>query len=283
MASIDNSLGKYTASVALFKQTIPLLEKINAPVKLASAYNNIGANYFELKNYEQAIVYYHKGKDFAELNNQSSNLAISYMNIGEANYMMDELVKAKDDFEISRKFSIAAGVEFYARVLLALKDKTNAKIEAEKALELVTKENDVKYLAKITQLLSTIAVMEEAFEMAYNLKEQSTYLKQQLSEAKQLNEIEKLRLNFELKKGKKELGLVKQSEKYLSVIYLLVGLGLILLAVLMFRQIKVSKMTAEMHQIQKRLIESELNKRENASSLFKATGFKASKSQDFEI
>jgi cell division protein FtsL len=71
-----------------------------------------------------------------------------------------------------------------------------------------------------------------------------------------------LKLNAEIRGKEDELSRMKQKEKYMNIIYVLVAVGIMLLAFLVSKQIKVTKMTQEVHDIQTKLVGRELKKRD---------------------
>lgn len=53
-----------------------------------AVYNNIGDSYFELKKYKEAIENYEKALEIAVDSKDTISMAIDYMNIGEAYYVL---------------------------------------------------------------------------------------------------------------------------------------------------------------------------------------------------
>ena len=124
-------------------------------------------------------------------------------------------------------------------------------------------EKDLFYTSEANLLLSQLFEKEEKFDQAFTFHKEHILLKDSLNTAKELNEIEKLRLNFELKEKDEKLEYLSQKQKDRNIIRILSAAGILLLLLLIFRQFKVIKMTNSIHDIQKRLIESELLLRED--------------------
>ncbi len=210
------------------------------------------------------------------------------MNIGEAYYKLNKLEKSRTLLEKSLSLIKTTKRDpptvhlFYARTLDALKEMDLAEKEANQAFTIAEKHNNLFYMAESSQLLSNIYYKKNDFEKAYFFQQTFQKLKDSLNTAKDTNEVEKLKLNFELTKKEKELDYILQKNKYQNIIYILAGFGLLLLIILIFRQKKVIKMTAEIHDIQKRLVQEELEKRELLLKNKNATGFDAAREQDYE-
>jgi cell division protein FtsL len=91
-------------------------------------------------------------------------------------------------------------------------------------------------------------------------------------------------LNFDLSEKEKELAYVSQKTKYLYVIYILAGLGLLLLIFLISRQRKISKMTREIHEIQTNFVHNKMKERDALRSKNSSTSsFTMTKTQDAKI
>ena len=71
---------------------------------------------------------------------------------------------------------------------------------------------------------------------------------------------------------------LEEKNKYLNTIYILAAIGVLLLIILVFRQLKIVRMTNDIHNIQNRLIKSELDIRDQKN----ASGFDAAIASDKE-
>ena len=287
LGAINNEIGKREDAIKNYEAAIILLKKQGLRRLLSTAYNNIGGVYFETTKFNKAIDYYTKSLVIANEINDTIAQGISFMNIGEAYFKLDKLDISKENLEKSKQLLIASNTHFstvhlfYARTLFALKEIKKAKVEASRSLTLAKEEKDLKYISEASQLLAEIFEKENDFQNAFTYQKQYIAYNESLNEAKELNEVEKLKLNFELKEKKEEIALITQRNKYQNIIAVLAAAGLSLLVVLIFRQRKIVRMTNNIHDIQKRLVETELKSREQIN-LKNATGFEAAISQDLD-
>jgi hypothetical protein len=286
---IQNFLNNHDEAIDYYVRAKNILEKYGRSSQVGAAYNNIGGTYFEQKKYDKALENYELALAIALEANDSLNMGIDYMNIGEVYYSTGRLEKSKETFEMSLELLRSANYNpptvhlFYARTLFALDEFDVAENEAILALDISKADKDLYYSSETAMLLANIYSEKNDFEKAFQYQQEAKVKQDSLNTAKELNEVEKLNLNFELQKNKEELAFIRQKNQYQNIIYALAGLGLLLLGILISRQIKLVKINQEMRDVQKRLIEGELNQREMEHKVRHATGFEASKSQDNEL
>ncbi len=278
---IHNSINDYTSSIAYYEQSREIIERLNLVGPLGNVINNIGGCYFELKDYDTAIQYYQEALAMAQEQGDISSVGIDYMNIGEALYMKGDLEASKENLEKAIQaletidFDPATVHLFYGRTLFAMNEVEKAKIEGEKALKIAEAKEHIGYIAESSELLSKVYGQLEEYSLAYANERKFRIYSDSLNTAKELNEIEKLKLNFELKENQEKLDHVLQKTKYQNIIYLLACVAVLMLVVLVFRQRKIVRMTKEIHDIQKRLVEQELNRREWKEKNPNTTAFEA--------
>lgn len=130
-------------------------------------------------------------------------------------------------------------------------------------------------------ILARISEKNEDFESAYEYQDIFVKIRDSLNTAKETNEIQKLKLNFKLNKTEQELAYISQKNSYLNTIYILVLVAVLLLIFLVSRQLKVVKMTKEIHEVQTRLIKEELDKRESTHASL-TSSFDVTTAQDNE-
>ncbi|MDC8002809.1 tetratricopeptide repeat protein [Aureisphaera galaxeae] len=283
---IHNSTNDYTTAISYYNKSREIIEKLEMNRPLGGVLNNIGGCYFELEEYDTAIQYYRRALAVAEEMEDYHSLGIDYMNIGEALYMKGDLRGSKENLEHAietlkiAEFDPSTVHLFYGRTLLALQEVEAARDEAEKALQIAQEDKHTRYVSESSQLLSEIYSQLNNYEAAYTHEKRFRIYSDSLNTAKEQNEIEKLKLNFELQEKKEELEIIIQKTKYQNIIYILACFGVLMLVILVFRQRKIVKMTKEIHLIQKRLVEQELNKREWKLQNPDATSFDATRQQD---
>lgn len=285
---IHNSINDYTTAIFYYEQSKEIIERLGLKSPLANVMNNIGGCYFELYEYDTAIQYYKEALTMSEEQGDLTRVAIDYMNIGEALYKKGDLQGSKLNLEKAIEINSTIDFDpatvhlFYGRTLYALGEMEFAKLEGEKALQISEGKGDTRYIAESSELLSKIYAEVNDFEAAYRNERKFHVYSDSLNTAKEQNEIEKLALNLELQENKEQLALVLQKAKYQNIIYLLACFGVLMLVILVFRQRKIVKMTKEIHNIQKRLVEQELNRREWHIQNPDVTTFEAALKQDGE-
>lgn len=285
---ISSVLGKYEEAITHYLESKTIYERVNNKNRVGAAYNNIGGTYFELGKYDVAIQNYEKALEIAVEAKDYAAVGIDYMNIGEAHYIQGRYQKSKELIELSldalskTDFDPPTVHLFYARTLSKLGDFSTTKYEALKSFEISQNTGDLKYTSEAAQFVADIYVAEDQYEQAYEYQQISYEYATRLNIAKESNEIEKLKLNFELQERNQELAYLDQISKDETIIYLLAGVGVFLLLVLIFRQRKIVGMTEEIHTIQRRLVGQELKKREWEAENKNATAFEVAKLQDKE-
>lgn len=285
--NVYNFLGENNKAIETFFETVKLYDLLGDSRRVSGIYNNIGATYFELKQYDLAIDNYNKSLNIARELDDKFSISIAIMNIAETLYVNGDYLAAKDKFEESllamrgTSFNPPTVHLFYARTLKALGDLDLALFHAQESLKIAEKQNDLKYAQESSKLLSEIFEAVPQYDQALIFQKKYNDYSKIINEAKEINELEKQKLNIELKEKDRQLTLAAQKEKYLTVIWVLVILGVLLLILLIHRQVKVTRMTKSILDVQKRLVESELIKRENKNS--NITSFQAAKEQDKEL
>ncbi len=288
MGYIYSSINDFHTSIDYYQQAKKVIEELNLQGPLNSVLNNIGGCYFELGEYDRAIDYYKEALLIAKEMGDLQSEGVDYMNIGEALYKKGDLQASKENLEKAKE--IIEGVDFdpssihlyYGRTMFALQDTALAREEGEKALERALAEKDIANISGSHELLSKIYAAMEDYKSAYNHGKQYRVFNDSINTARELNEIEKLKLNFELQENKEQLNLIIQKTKYQNIIYILACFGVLMLVILVFRQRKIAKMTKEIHNVQKRVVEEELKRREWKRENPDVTSFEVTLSQDEE-
>jgi len=282
LGSIHSTINEFEASISYYQKARIVIENLGLQGSLNSVLNNIGGAYFELAQYDTAISYYKQALSIAKQLDDPESIGVDYMNIGEAYLKKGQLDESKKNLELalatieSIPFDPPTVHLFYARTLQALNEVEKAKDEGHKSLELAEQEGDKYYISESSLLLSNLYEAQGDFENAFQYHKQHVTNLNSLNLAKEMNEIEKLKLNFELNKQQETLAYLSQKNKYLNIIFVLIGVGLLLLVVLIFRQRKIVRMTKNIHDIQKRLVGNELDEREWRAENPNASSFDAS-------
>ena len=73
---------KYRRAEAFFQRALQISNQINFEAGVITAYNNLGINYEEQKNYSEALKYFNKVLEYDLTQNDSMHIGESYNNIG---------------------------------------------------------------------------------------------------------------------------------------------------------------------------------------------------------
>ncbi|MEL6812094.1 MAG: tetratricopeptide repeat protein [Bacteroidota bacterium] len=264
LGRIHNFLKDSEKAIAYYKRSLEVTKTLNRPQSLSSVYNNIGGAYFELEQFGDAIEYYEKALDISLTEGDARHIAVDYMNIAEAEYKLGDLYASKKHFELSKRqldninWEPSTFFLFYSRTLFALNDIEAAKVSVDKALSISEEQGDMYMISQSSELRSQIAELEKDYESAIGFYEKHVRFRDSLNTAREVNAIDKLKLNFDLDKAEKELVFMNKRNTSLKIIYILSAAGLLLLLVLISRQRKIIAMTRQMRDAQKALVDSKI-------------------------
>lgn len=263
------AIKEYDSALVYFNKGVAFAKKNNLDASLARAYRDKGTVLYQVGDYEKAMSFYDKSLFLAQ--------KLDLMKLqGRNNLQMGKVYLKKKEFEAA-ELHLKKAYELYdehdqvfSEIVYALADLAFQKgdikgstAQANTALEMSVKENNpyLQYLS--TNLLSKIATHNENFENAYTYKTEAAEIQVSLAESAKKNSVTAYYLKKKLKEQQLETAHFKDKSKYLWVIYVLVSLGVILGTLLVFRQLKVVKMTKEIRDVQERLIKTALDRREH--------------------
>jgi len=269
IATIYYSVKNYKKSLDYYYQALELAEKINYDIIIPSITNNIGDIYLIQKDYKNAEILFNKCLLYSKQLNNPRLEALEYINIGEVFYNTNKL-------EESIKF-INKGIEKYktvedsftsnyyikAQTLLALNEYEKAKKSSLKGLEMSEKNNSPDFIYKHSILLSNIYSKTNQYKKAFYYSNQALNYKDSIDKKSEYDKLEKLILNFKVKEQEASLNSINQKNTFFKIIFSLVIIGVVLIIILIFRQLKITRMTKTIHDIQYSLIKHELDKKKN--------------------
>ena len=275
---VYGSIEEWDKALDYYQQAAEFCKQGDIKRGLSSAYNNIGAIYVEQKKYELAHQYYTLAFKLAiEISDQNS-IAVAYLNLGEISFFKGDLKKSKLQIEKSLRIFDSIGYTppsaytFIAKTYKDLNEIDRAETNALRGYRLSQKEGDLKYSYENARTLSEVFAAKENFKEANYYTNQAMLYNDTIVSSKKLNEVEKLELRSMLSEQDEKLNRLEEKNKYLTTIYILVGIGVLLLIILVTRQLKIARMTKNIHDIQNRLIKSELDLRDKkGSSTYDAT------------
>ncbi|RMB58512.1 hypothetical protein EAX61_09405 [Dokdonia sinensis] len=287
---IQDVLGDYGGALENYLEAQSLFYILDDPVNLSVVNSSIAAMYFNKKQYNEAIDYYQKAIKISIAQNDTIGMIIDYLNVGESEYKLDKYLDSKVHLEYALELMKEKGVQFsagniyYGNTLLALDSITAAEKQGKLGLKGAQEEKNIKNISEASELLYKINVVRENYALAINHYERFVVYKDSLNAARELNNKEKLKLNFDLSRKEKELTYLSEKAKYLNIIYILVGVGFVLIIFLISRQLKMMRMTKNMHDIQTRLVTKELEERElRKKASTSISSFRMTRAQDKEM
>jgi len=282
-AMVMNEVGNGQKALDYYDQSLSFLleTSIDEPKVLqgiAISYHNMGAIYGDLNEYAKAREHYELSKEYNAKIDFPMLKAGTTLNIGETYYLEGDYEKAKGQITESKKLYNSIGFEeaeaflYMARTYSKLGEKEQAVKEGLDGLKIAQEKGNFKQIYELNLLLSNEFDITNSYKEAAFHTRQALLYNDSIANTEVLNQVEKLELQMKIEEQESDLENLKIRNKYLTTIYVLVILGVLLLVLLVFRQLKVSRMTKNIHDIQKRLIESELDRRNNKpKTVFDAT------------
>ncbi|GHC46461.1 tetratricopeptide repeat protein [Ulvibacter litoralis] len=286
---IYTSLGNFEMALQKYKATRDIVLKLGDSRNLSVIYSNIGGLYLDMKDFPNAKDNYERAIEISLRENDSIGLAIDYINLGETSFLNGEIETSRSYLERSLELLELLEMDFasvhlnYGRVFLALQNQEEAKKEALLSLKLAKEDDNLKAVSEASELLYTLYKQEENYEEALTYYKEHAVLRDSLRTAKELSKVEILELNSELSKNREKLALASQKTTLTNFIYILVAIGAVLITVLLFRQLKIIRISKEMQAVQEKLLKEELEHRKVAKSNRNATSFDATLAQDREL
>lgn len=262
------ALEEWETAIDYYKRSSEFSEKVNYKRGVSSSYRNIGNIYTEKKNYRLAKEYYLKAMAIGTEVNDAKSLAAGHLNLGKVSYFEKDYEQSKLYIESSHHIFDSLGYTppqaytHLAKTLYSLGDFNEAANQALTGFELAEKEGDLRSSYENALTLSKVFASKRDFENANDFTNKAMVYNDSIMSSKKLNEVEKLELRSKLNDQEKALATLKDKNTYLNTIYILVALGILLLILLVFRQLKIARMTQEIHNTQTRLIKSELDLRD---------------------
>ncbi|WP_299763934.1 tetratricopeptide repeat protein [uncultured Dokdonia sp.] len=264
---IHTETGETGLAIENYLKALFIFERLKDSRSISVINSSIAALYFTEEKYDKAITFFNKAIEISTRNKDSVGMAIDYANLGETEYKIGKYIAANKHLKLAKNLAKKKGLAFPSlniscgNTLFALQEADSAIVEGKKGLLLAQQENDIKSISEASDLLYRITYTKENYKEALAHYKRFVMYKDNLNVAKDTNTIEKLKLNAEIQAKEEELSRMQQKEKYLNIIYVLVGIGVILLVFLVSRQVKVVKMAQEVHDIQTKLVGEELNER----------------------
>lgn len=214
LAGIYNTLGDNTNAIKSYKECLNF--KQDEEICLGS-YINLGNIYSDLKDYEKANYYYNKGKQLSEKTNNQQARAIITLSLG-ANYqlqekandaikMYNEVVAVADKNELHQIALIARGNIGDTYIDLKKYKEANEIFNAglQKAIHFGYLDNEIYFYEE----LKKTAVLQNDYKVAFDYLNMATKLKDSISKAQQIKEINELEIKYKTAQREKEIKLLQ--------------------------------------------------------------------------
>lgn len=266
-AIIYYTLGNKEKAVDYFNEGLLLSKKMNKPQKLVLLYNNIGMIHKELGAYKKSLTYLDSALTIVKKNESKRLFGVVNTSLGETNYAIGNykeaigyLKKGIQRLDSLKQPSSEADLVL-AKSYKAIKDTDAAIIQAEKAFQQAQNQRAPKSAYESSMLLSSI------YAEIGNTEKETFYLKKalryndSLSLRTDLNDIELKELKEQQKTQEQQLQSLKDKDLLYTILYVVGAIILILISILIFRQYRNAKLTRDIHNVQRNLIQSELERR----------------------
>ncbi|MDQ6531317.1 sensor histidine kinase [Flavobacterium sp. LHD-85] len=214
LAQTYTELGDYQNALKLFKQCLEY--KDDSEIILGS-YINIADIYSRLKDYDNANLYYKKGKAICEKTNNFQGKAIILLGLGE-NYqlqgkypealkMFQEALHIADENEMNQLAIISRSTigDYYT----SQKKYNDAKLIFSEALQKSIHFGLLQNQIDIYDELREIAIKQEDYKNAYLFFDKSTHLKDSISKMERIKEINELEIKYKTAQKQKEIESLK--------------------------------------------------------------------------
>lgn len=214
LAQTYTELGDYQNALKLFKECLEY--KDDSEIILGS-YINIADIYSRLKDYDNANVYYKKGKTICEKTNNFQGKAIILLGLGENYQLQDKFPEALKMFQ--EALDIADENEMNQLAIISRstigdcytsqKKYNDAKFIFSEALQKSIHFGLLQNQIDIYDKLREIAIKQEDYKNAYLFFDKSTHLKDSISKMERIKEINELEIKYKTAQKQKEIESLK--------------------------------------------------------------------------
>ena len=210
LAQTYTELGDYQNALKLFKECLEYKEDTEI---ILGSYINIADIYSKLKDYDNANIYYKKGKALCDKNNNFQGKAIVLLGLGE-NYqhenkyqealkMFQEALVIADENELNQLSIISRST--IGNCYISQKKYNDAKLIFTEALQKSIHFGLLQTQIEIYDELRKISIKQEDFKNAYLFYEKSIHLKDSISKLERIKEINELEIKYQTTQKQKEI------------------------------------------------------------------------------
>jgi len=268
-AMIYQVLGDNKKAITYFDKGLSVSKELNKLSRVALFYNNIGMIYKELEQHEKSLTYLDSALTIVKKEPSKRLLGVVYTSLGETNFANNSFKEST--YYLKKGIHILDSIKqpsseadlVLAKSYRAEKKLDSAIIQAQKAFQEAQQQKAPKSSYESSRLLSSIyAEINDTKKEIIYLKKALAY-NDSLSLSKDLNDIELNELKEQRSQQEQQLKSLKGKDILYTILYVVGVVILILLIVLLIRQLKTAKLTKDIHNVQKDLIQTELDRRKN--------------------
>ncbi|WP_343697044.1 sensor histidine kinase [Flavobacterium sp.] len=214
LAQTYNELGDYDNALKLFKQCLEC--KDDNEIILGS-YINIGDIYSKLKDYDNANIFYKKGKVLSEKTNNNQGRVIILLGLGE-NYKLQnkpqEALKVFQEAQLIADKSELNQLSIVCRssigdTFILMKKYSDAKLIFSEALQKSVHFGLLQNQSYIYDELRKIAILQDDYKSAYSFFEKSARIKDSITNLQKIKEINELEVKYKTAQKQKEIEALK--------------------------------------------------------------------------
>lgn len=240
---------EYEKALSYFQQTYDIQYELNALERIPYTLNNLGVTYKNMNNLEKAKEYFEKSLQMEQERKNLWGISVALYNIAEIEFLEEDLDQAIKHVQRAIEIKKQLGnqqqiIEAQVRLAFYLNTKGSL-IEAEKLLRDAL-EKSREYSLPYEQLsslftLSENVVLQNNHEEGYNLLYEYMSLQDSIRTEEQFRQFNELRTQYELDIAENENELLRTSnqlneleieKKNSTIMFSLIGLGVVLLLIL---------------------------------------------------
>ncbi len=207
-------LGDYPNAIKLFKQCLEYKEDSEI---IIGSYINLGDIYSRIKDYDNANIFYKKGKNLCEKTNNEQGKTVILIGLGE-NYrlqnknqealnMFQEALVLADKNELNQLSIITRNN--IGNCYVSQKKYIDAKSILSEALQKSIQFGLLQNQASIYDELKKIALEQDDFKSAYSFFEKSVAFKDSINKLERIKEINELEIKYKITQKQKEIEVLK--------------------------------------------------------------------------
>ncbi|WP_281234973.1 tetratricopeptide repeat-containing sensor histidine kinase [Flavobacterium gelatinilyticum] len=214
LAQTYSELGDYNNALKLFKECLDY--KDDNEIILGSCIN-IGDIYSRLKDFDNAGIFYKKGKILCEKTNNNQGRVIILLGLGENYQLQNKPQEALKMFEEAQAIADKSELNQLSIIsrssigdsYISLKKYNDAKLVFSEALQKSVQFGLLQNQTHIYDELKKIAIHQEDYKTAYSFFEKSARMKDSINRLQKIKEINELEIKYKTAQKEKEIEVLR--------------------------------------------------------------------------